>query len=320
MEPNMIQSVTLHNYGPIHNLAWNDIGSINVVIAPNALGKTFLLKALYTAIRSIEMYRRGDEPDSLNTILAQKLYWTFQCDKIGDLVTKGVSSSLSFSMKSNEHTISYRFSNSTTRKIVDLENSIEPRAGNSIFLPPREVFSQQNIILQTREVDRAFGFDETHYDLAQALTQRGHTNAFTGAREKLENLIGGRMVLDDYNRRWMFGSGNQRFCVGATAESVRRIGTLEVLLANNYLDTNSIIFIDQPEAGLHPSTLSTLLEIIAFLSAQGIQFFLATSSEVALKTLRTLSHTHRIPVSIISNEANSWMQYNLLDGILDNIV
>jgi predicted ATPase len=266
------------------------------------------------------MYRRGDEPDSLNTILAQKLYWTFQCDKIGNLVTKGVSSSLSFSMKSNEHTISYRFSNSTTRKIVDLENSIEPRASNSIFLPSREVFSQQNIILQTREVDRAFGFDETHYDLAQALTQRGHTNAFTGAREKLENLIGGRMVLDDYNRRWMFSSGNQRFCVGATAESVRRIGTLEVLLANNYLDTNSIIFIDQPEAGLHPSTLSTLLEIIASLSAQGIQFFLATSSEVALKTLRTLSHTHRIPVSIISNEANSWMQYNLLDGILDNIV
>lgn len=68
----MIQSVTLHNYGPIHNLAWNDIGSINVVIAPNALGKTFLLKALYTAIRSIEMYRRGDEPDSLKTILAKK--------------------------------------------------------------------------------------------------------------------------------------------------------------------------------------------------------------------------------------------------------
>jgi AAA15 family ATPase/GTPase len=34
----MIQSVTLHNYGPIHDLAWNDIGSINVIIAPNALG------------------------------------------------------------------------------------------------------------------------------------------------------------------------------------------------------------------------------------------------------------------------------------------
>jgi predicted ATP-dependent endonuclease of OLD family len=207
-------------------------------------------------------------------------------------------------MKSDDHTISYRFSNSTTRQIVDLENSIETRASNSAFLPPREVFSQQNIILQAREVDRAFGFDETHYDLAQALTQRGHTNAFTEAREMLENLIGGRIVLDEYSGRWMFSSGNHSFAIGTTAESVKRIGTLEVLLANNYLDTNSIIFIDQPEAALHPSTLSALLEIIALLSTHGIQFFLATCSQGALKKFHLLSQTYRIPVSIITNRVS----------------
>ena len=84
----MIQSVHLHNYGPIENLAWSNIGPINMVISPNALGKTFLLKALYTAIRTLETYRCEDEPSSLSTILAQKLSRTFLCDKIGDLVTK----------------------------------------------------------------------------------------------------------------------------------------------------------------------------------------------------------------------------------------
>ncbi len=223
-------------------------------------------------------------------------------------------------MNVDDQAFSYQFGNNTRRKIAGAENTIEPRVSNSIFLPAREVLSLQNLILQTWEVDGAFGFDETHHDLAQALSQRGSTDQFADAREKLENLIGGYFELDDQSGRWVFRNGKQRFTIGTTAENVKKIGILDILLNNSYLDTNSIIFLDEPEAALHPTTISRLLEMIAILSTQGIQFFLATHSSGVFKKLHLLCQTLSMSIPIIANEGDTWAQYDLLDGIPINSI
>ena len=62
-------------------------------------------------------------------------------------------------MNVDDQAFSYQFGNNTRRKIAGAENTIEPRVSNSIFLPAREVLSLQNLILQTWEVDGAFGFE-----------------------------------------------------------------------------------------------------------------------------------------------------------------
>jgi predicted ATPase len=49
---------------------------------------------------------------------------------------------------------------------------------------------------------------------------------------------------------------------------------LDTLLGNRYLDTKSIIFIDEPEAALHPSAVAKFLDIITNLADSGIQFLL----------------------------------------------
>ena len=85
----MLDNIAIENFGPLTDIAWQNVGKINLVIGPNDSGKTFLLKALYSAMRTLEEYRRGDERRSASEILAEKLYWTFQPEKIGDLVTKG---------------------------------------------------------------------------------------------------------------------------------------------------------------------------------------------------------------------------------------
>ena len=94
----MLDAICLENFGPLQSLQWSGLGRINLVLGENGTGKSFLLKALYTAIRTLEEYRRGDEQSTAAEILAQKLYWTFQCEKIGDLVTKGADASLSLSI------------------------------------------------------------------------------------------------------------------------------------------------------------------------------------------------------------------------------
>ena len=77
----MLNSVELKNFGPIEQLDWQNLGHINLVIGNNGCGKSFLLKALYSAVRTLEDYKRGDNPDSSAVILFNKLYWTFQPEK-----------------------------------------------------------------------------------------------------------------------------------------------------------------------------------------------------------------------------------------------
>ena len=49
----MIDTIELENFGIIEKLDWQKLGKINLIIGDNSTGKTFLLKSLYTAMRTI---------------------------------------------------------------------------------------------------------------------------------------------------------------------------------------------------------------------------------------------------------------------------
>jgi AAA15 family ATPase/GTPase len=85
----MIKQFSLENFGPLASIKAENLGKLNLVMGTNSTGKTFLLKALYALIRSQEEYGRGNDPRTFDEILSDKLYWTFQTEKLGDLVRKG---------------------------------------------------------------------------------------------------------------------------------------------------------------------------------------------------------------------------------------
>ena len=72
---------------------------INVLIGENGTGKTMLLKALYSAVCSMEEYRQDGDLRSMNELLAKKLIGTFQVDKLGNLVNKSSADPLSLSLQ-----------------------------------------------------------------------------------------------------------------------------------------------------------------------------------------------------------------------------
>lgn len=318
----MLNSVELKNFGPITHLNWGDIGAINLVIGGNGSGKTFLLKALYSAMKTMEEYRRGDDQRLASEILAEKLYWTFQAEKIGDIVTKGTSAPLSCSITINQENFRYCFGKDATKKFQKISEIQEPRTSNSIFLPAKEVLSIHHIILKSREQDQVFGFDDTYLDLARALSRSPRSGRnypeFATSRKSLKNLIGGRLEYDENHARWVFRKGNQKFLIGVTSEGVKKIAILDTLLGNRYLDTESIIFIDEPEAALHPSAVSEFLEIISILASRGIQFFLASHSYFVLKKLALIAQMDEIPIRIIAEENGDWQSANLIDGLPEN--
>lgn len=193
----MINSVQLKNFGPLVELDWQNLGQINLVIGNNGCGKSFLLKALYTAMRTLEDYKRGDNPDSAAEILADKLYWTFQAEKIGDLVTRKSNEDLSFNLVFNQQNFSYSFDKTVINAISDLNNKIPARDDNSIYLPAKEVLSILHIILDSRDHSKWFGFDDTYLDLAKAL--RRHYAEKISMEDSIKNIS--NLIVEELNAK-----------------------------------------------------------------------------------------------------------------------
>lgn len=317
----MINKVSLKNFGPITNLDWNDLGRINLVIGENGKGKTFLLKALYCLVKTVEEFRRGNDQKTTNEILVEKLRWTFQIEKIGDLVSKGAEQPLEFTAKFCNHRFHYQLGKETTRLIPLVENNTEKRDFDSIFLPAKEVLSLHNLILTSRDIDKVFGFDDTYVDLVRAVSSlpRGGRNYvnFAKARTDLKGIINGQVVYDESSASWIYKKGNQKFSIGATAEGIKKIGILDTLLRNRYLSPGSIILIDEPESALHPRAISNFLDIIADLS-NDFQFFLASHSYFVIKKLYLIAQERNISIPVISGSGSGWTTDDLLEGMSDN--
>ena len=318
----MINQVKLDHFGPLDHINWPNLGKINLVIGGNGSGKTFLLKAIYSSLRTLEDFKRGDEPRTAAEILADKLYWTFQPEKIGDLVSKGADAPLSSAITFDHKDFSYSFGKDTSKQISNLHNQVPPRASNSIFLPAKEVLSLHQIILKSREQDKVFGFDDTYFDLAKALrisTTKGNNFAeFAKSRRQLEDILGGVIEYDEASGRWLFAKGRHKFPIGVTAEGIKKIAILDTLLGNRYLDIRSVVLIDEPESALHPTAIVQLLDIVAMLAERGIQFFLASHSYFVVKKLFLLAQERNWSIPVISASDGYWTCADLGNGMPDN--
>lgn len=321
----MINQIRLNNFGPLASINWSALSKINLIIGGNGSGKTFLLKAIYSSLRTLEEYQRGNEQRSASEILADKLYWTFQAEKIGDLVSKGADAPLSSALTIDDKHFSYSFGKDTSKQISNLENQVPRRTNNSVFLPAKEVLSLHQVILKSREQDKIFGFDDTYFDLAKALriapSKGKNYREFAQSRRQLENILDGTVEYDEASGRWLFVKGRHKFLIGVTAEGIKKIAILDTLLGNRYLDTHSVVLIDEPESALHPTAISQLLDIVAMLAERGIQFFMASHSYFVVKKLFLIAQKHGWSIPIISATDNStWICDDLKHGMPNNTI
>lgn len=325
-QTDMIQKITIRNLGTIEQLSFDGFQNINLIIGENGTGKSFLLKALYSAMKTAEDYKRGEDVRSTADILSERLRWCFQTDKLGDIVKKGSDTSLLFEMVWDDKKFSYGFTENATVKVPNVVNEIEPLKSNSVFIPAKEVLSLFNIILKSREIDKVFGFDDTYYDLVKALRiapQRGKNySAFAKSRASLKNIIDGKVEFDDSSNKWYYKKGNQKFSIGATSEGVKKIAILDRLLANGYLTKSSVIFIDELESALHPTAISDFIDIIDMIAYDmGIQVFIASHSYFVIKKLyiNALKRKHSIPCISLSRD-NQIQYFDMLDGMPENSI
>lgn len=318
----MISNIHIKSFGPIADVKCEHLCNINLLIGRNGAGKTFLLKSLYAALKTIEQYQRGKEPRTPKELLSESLYWIFQANSLGSLVRKG-EQNLNFSMTSERgEQFTYTFGNSTTKSVTNVINTFAPTEVNNVFIPAKEIVSLQDVILRSFEVDKEFGFDKSYVDLARALSktvQGRNYKEFSDARKNLNDAVGGRIEYDEDRKAWIFKDKDRRtFEINITSEGIKRLAILDLLLGNHYLTRESIIIIDEAEANLHPEMISRFMEILVVLAKAGLQIFISTHSYFVIKNLYILAKQNNIHIPTLSFVDGTVEQSDLFDGMPEN--
>lgn len=318
----MIRNISVKSFGPIEDVKCERLCNINLLIGRNGAGKTFLLKGLYAALKTIEQYQRGKEPRTSKELLSDSLYWIFQANSLGSLVRKG-EQNLSFSMTSErDEQFTYTFGTSTTKSVTNVSNTFSPTEVNNVFIPAKEIVSLQDVILHSFEVDKEFGFDKSYVDLARALNktiQGRNYKEFSNARKNLNDAVGGRIEYDEDRKAWIFRDKDRRtFEINITSEGIKRLAILDLLLGNHYLTRESIIIIDEAEANLHPEMISRFMEILVVLAKAGLQMFISTHSYFVIKNLYILAKQNNMHIPTLSFIDGRVEQSDLLEGMPEN--
>lgn len=317
----MIENFILENCGPLTHVEWSLSPAINLIIGENGTGKSLLLKTLYAVVRSMEFYERGNDIRTFPQILGEKLRGVFQLKQVGDLVKKG-SDRLRFEARIEDQTVFFSFTPSAVQGAGEVSKLIHPRSDvDSIFLPPKEILSLTPIIKKSRLQDQIFGFDDTYLDLAIALegkpTQGKMHSNLVQARQKLTKLYEGR--LEQSGEDWLFRQGNARYSIHITAEGIKRLAIIDRLIGNRSLSPRSILFIDEPEATLHPQAVVEFMEILHLLAQQGVQIILASHSYFVLKALHVIAAREQVDFHILSLQKDgTYETANLREEVPDN--
>lgn len=125
------------------------------------------------------------------------------------------------------------------------------------------------------------------YDLMRALKfEYTGDMAFPDVYERLtgKDVIGGKIAISE-SGNWLFQEKGRSFSLPVTAMGIANLGILALLIERKVLDEDAFIFIDEPEAHLHPAWQVIMAETLFELSRQGVQVVIATHSVDILKWL-----------------------------------
>jgi predicted ATP-dependent endonuclease of OLD family len=186
----------------------------------------------------------------------------------------------------------FAFGETTTKQINDASTSPRvPDELGTLFFPPKEVLTHRKAMAASRERGEEDGFGDTYYDLVKALghsTTRGPIqNNLRTVMNRLEALFAGKVKQED--DEFVFQRGPKKFSMSQTAEGIKKIGLITHLIRNRHIQSDSILFFDEPAAHLHPDATMAFMKMLFEMTNAGIQIFIATHSYTVLKQLELLA-------------------------------
>lgn len=291
----MIDTATIHNFGPLPNGEYRFAPGLNVIVGENGLGKSHLLKLLYSVLK-VNADAKDLTKTTLATAYADKLKNVFRPDDLGRLVKRKQGRQkceIGLRMDEDSRNCAFAFATQAKSSVqVDTVPQAPPQQAPA-YIPTRELVTLCPWFTDLYH-NYHVPFEETWYDTVSLLG----LPTVKGPREKvvaqllqpLEAAMGGSVAVDTVSGRFylnMPGEGKMEMPV--VAEGIRKLAMLARLISTGMLQDKGYLFWDEPESNLNPKLIKVVAGCILHLCQQGIQVFVATHSYFLLKELEILS-------------------------------
>lgn len=288
----MINSILLTDFTGFVNNRFDFTKGINVLIGKNGTDKTHVLKCLAATLQARHDFqgKNSASKEQFELILAEDMIYYFKPDTIGNLVNKEISSGrANIAVTIDDKLLKFSFS-TTSKTTVKLEADEKWNERHFIYIPPREMFSlfEGFIGLSSK---REISFDQTYINLAHSLAlpvlRESEDNPLKLAIELLERELQFKVL--QMNGRFYIQTENGNMEAHLVAEGLRKLASILYLILNGEINSDTILFWDEPEANLNPALIKVVAKFIRVLQECGLQIFIATHDYLLTHTLSLYS-------------------------------
>ena len=177
--------------------------------------------------------------------------------------------------------------------IVFLESPIFWKLRPSLNLFKRNQFINRSLRSKVSQRE-LLGVPKYFFDLSDLLeisyTSLPIINNFEKISTSLKNAIGGKFDISDSGDIFYKENiyKNSPFSLHLTANGITNLGMLSLLLDKGIISDGSYLFIDEPEANLHPDWQIIMLECLLELSKSNVHVVIATHSIDMIKCIELL--------------------------------
>jgi predicted ATPase len=303
----MIKSAKFQSFTTVPNGSWEFANGLNVIVGENAVGKSHIIKSLYSMLRVQATRHEELTKTNLERAYADKLVRVFRAESLGRLVKRKQGRDrceIRLTMNSAQTSSAIGFATNAKSQVEILQLPEVTLDLSPVYLPTRELITLCPWFLPLYD-NYHLEFEETWRDTVSLLG----APSVRGPREKraaqmlqpLEEAMGGKVVVDANSGRFYLQiPGEGRMEMPLVAEGLRKFAMLARLISSGSLLDKGYLFWDEPETNLNPKLIRIVAKSVVQLAAQGIQIFVATHSlfllrEFEIELANRASSKHAVP-------------------------
>jgi AAA15 family ATPase/GTPase len=296
----MLKSLHVNNFTVFSEAEFNFGAGLNVFLGVNGVGKTHVLKLLYSILNVSNSEANFNGNGSLTKAhlqndLARKLIGVFKPDGLGRLARRSqgrLRCDIQCNFTSSQNNIAFSFNTSSKTEVV-VEKL--PAAGVDkvpVYLPTRELLTIYPGFVSLYD-NYHLPFEETWRDtcslLGAPLVRGPREASIKQLLDPIEKAMNGSVLLTPEGKFYLTIDGD-RTEMHLVAEGLRKLAMIARMIATGSLVDKGYLFWDEPEANENPVIIKEIARTILGLGQSGIQVFIATHSLFLVRELDILLH------------------------------
>lgn len=297
--------IELKNFGPIDHFEFDLDKDLYVIYGENNLGKSYAMSAVYLILKNLLFVSEKNFNVQLKDLIRQSVAISFPTQLTNNRNAKGVEILLSSSQGAS-YQIRLNDSESPTltlNEFMDVKDLYFLKKYSLHYLPASrsglynginslspiiaQLSQLRNSIKETISIPTYSEPISDYFLLLTSINQLPKNEPITSIVEK--KILKGEVIFDKVQRKLLFKQEGLDFDLelSQTSSMIAEIAPLVAFI--KYIVTDkSILFIEEPEAHLHPKIQVEMMKVFVELVKAGVKVVMTTHSDYMKDTLSNL--------------------------------